>query len=123
MERGSDGSMSAKTNDALRTRHRMREQRLAEARERRLRLDPNQVAREQRIDEAAVDVEEAWEARAAAQVAGQASELGAARAIERLVKEKLTVADVCALTGLDQTTVRRLRQLKSADGETGGPKA
>jgi hypothetical protein len=97
----------------------MREQRLADARERRLRLDPNQVARERRIDEAAVDVEETWEARAAAQAAGEAAELAAAgAAIERLVKEKLSVADVSALTGLDQKTVRRLRQLKPAEGQT-----
>ena len=108
--------MSAQTNNAVKTRHRMRAQRLAEARERRRRLDPAQVARERRIDEAAVDVEEAWEARAAAQAAGQAAELAAAGAIERLVGEKLTVGDVSALTGIDPGTVRRLRQLRSADG-------
>jgi hypothetical protein len=108
--------MSAQTNNAVKTRHRMRAQRLAEARERRRRLDPAQVARERRIDEAAVDVEEAWEGRAAAQAAGQAAELAAAGAIERLVGEKLTVGDVSALTGIDPSTVRRLRQLKSTEG-------
>ena len=111
-----EASMSAQTNNAVKTRHRMRAQRLAEARERRRRLDPAQVARERRIDEAAVDVEEAWEARAAAQAAGQAAELAAAGAIERLVGEKLTVGDVSSLTGIDTSTVRRLRQLRSADG-------
>jgi len=45
-------------------RDRVRDTRLLQAAERRLRLDPEQLAREQRIDEAVVDVELAWEARA-----------------------------------------------------------
>jgi hypothetical protein len=45
-------------------RDRARERRLKDAQERRLRLDPDQLARERRIDEAAVDVEVAWEERA-----------------------------------------------------------
>ncbi len=96
------------------------------ARERRLRLDPDQVAREQRIDEASVDVEVAWEERAQAEQAITEAELATAAAIERLVAEKLTVKDVVHLTGLDQATVRRLRQLV-AGAETGedadGPEA
>jgi len=47
-------------------RDRARESRLKAARERRLRLDPDQLAREKRIDEATVDIELAWEARAVA---------------------------------------------------------
>ena len=54
-------------------------------RERRLRLDPDQLAREQRIDEAAVDVEVAWEDRAAAEQAVADAEIAAAAAIERLL--------------------------------------
>jgi hypothetical protein len=96
-------------------RDRARESRLKAARERRLRLDPDQVAREQRIDEASVDVEVAWEERAQAEQAIAEAELGAAAAIERLVAEKLTVKDIVHLTGLDQTTVRRLRQLGTDD--------
>jgi hypothetical protein len=38
-------------------RDRARDARLKAARERRLKLDPDQLAREQRIDEASVDVE------------------------------------------------------------------
>jgi len=45
-------------------RDRARQNRLKAARERRLRLDPDQLAREKRIDAATVDVELAWEARA-----------------------------------------------------------
>ena len=100
-------------------RDRARDARLKAARERRLRLDPDQVAREQRIDEASVDVEVAWEERAQAEEAMTEAEVATAAAIERLVAEKLTVKDIVHLTGLDQATVRRLRQL-GTDGDTGG---
>lgn len=96
-------------------RTRARESRIAAARERRQRLAPDQVAREQRIDEAAVDAELAWEARAKATESVEAAERDVAGALERLVAEKLTVAEVAALTGLDQATLRRLRQLKPAE--------
>jgi len=92
-------------------RDRAREGRLKAARERRLRLDPDQLAREQRIDEAVVDVEVAWEARAEAEQAVKDAEVATAAAIERLLGERLAVKDVVQLTGLDQATVRRLRQL------------
>ena len=95
-------------------RNRARESRLKAVRERRLRLDPDQSAREQRIDEAAVDVEVAWEARAEAERAIAAAEGAAATAVERLVAERLSVKDVVRLTGLDQPTVRRLRQTRAA---------
>ena len=94
-------------------RDRARESRLKAARERRLRLDPDQLAREVRIDEAAVDVEVAWEERTAAEQAVADAEVVAASAIERLLEERLAVRDVVRLTGLDQATVRRLRQLQS----------
>src|SRR3954468_23876378 len=92
-------------------RDRARDARLKAARERRLRLDPDQIARERRIDEAAVDVEVAWEERAQAEQAVAEAEVATAAAIERLVAEKLAVKDIVQLTGLDQATVRRLRQL------------
>jgi len=91
-------------------RDRARDTRLKAARERRLRLDPEQLAREQRIDEAAVDVEVAWEKRTAAEEAVAAAEVAAAAAIERLIGERLALKDVVQLTGLDPATVRRLRQ-------------
>lgn len=103
-------------------RDRARDSRLKAARERRLRLDPDQVAREQRIDEASVDVEVAWEERAQAEQAIAEAEAATAAVIERLVAEKLTVKDIVQLTGLDQTTVRRLRQL-GTDHDTGAPEA
>ncbi len=103
-------------------RDRARDARLKAARERRLRLDPDQVAREQRIDEASVDVEVAWEERAQAEQAIADAEAATAAAIERLVAEKLTVKDIVQLTGLDQATVRRLRQLVAGEdtGEDAG---
>ncbi|WP_147381282.1 hypothetical protein [Nocardioides immobilis] len=64
-------------------RDRARERRLKAARDRRRQLDPQQLAREQRIDEATVDVEVAWEARAEAQRAMEAAEHAAASAVER----------------------------------------
>jgi hypothetical protein len=94
-------------------RERARDSRLKAARERRLRLDPEMLAREQRIDEAAVDVEVAWEERNAAKEAAAAAEVAAAAAIERLIEERLAIKDVAQLTGLDQATVRRLRQQRT----------
>jgi len=94
-------------------RDRARDARLKAARERRLKLDPDQLAREQRIDEASVDVEVAWEERAQAEQAMADADVAAA--IERLLAERLAVKDVVHLTGLDQATVRRLRQLESDD--------
>jgi hypothetical protein len=56
-----------RTAQAQAGRDRARESRLKAARERRLRLDPEQLARDRRIDEASVDVEVAWEERAQAE--------------------------------------------------------
>ena len=91
-------------------RGRARDTRLKAARERRLRLDPDQLAREQRIDQATVDVEVAWEKRTEAEEAITDAEVAAAAAIERLLGERLALKDVVQLTGLDLATVRRLRQ-------------
>jgi len=81
------------------------------ARERRLRLDQDQLALEERIDDAVVDVEVACEERSEAEQAVSEAEIAAAAAIERLLAERLAMKDVVQLTGLDQSTVRRLRQL------------
>lgn len=104
-------------------RVRARESRLKAARERRLRLDPDQLAREQRIDEATVDVEVAWEARGEAEEAVTDAEVAVAAAVERLLAERLAVKDVVKLTGLDQATVRRLRQLESDSSDEDGATA
>lgn len=101
-------------------RDRARDARLKAARERRLKLDPDQLARERRIDEASVDVEVAWEERAQAEQAITDAEIAAAAAIERLVEERLAVKDVMQLTGLDQATVRRLRQLETDSDDDAG---
>ena len=97
-------------------RDRARVARLKAARERRLRLDP---AREERIDEAVVDVEVSWEERSEAEQAVVDAEVAAAGAIERLLEERLAVKDVVRLTGLDQAIVRRLRQLETAISDDG----
>ena len=103
-------------------RDRARENRLKAARERRRRLDPDQLAREQRIDEATVDVGLAWEARAEAERAVESAEVAASAAVERLLGERLSVADVVKLTGLDQAAVRRLRQSRPGDRPEGESK-
>jgi hypothetical protein len=113
------------TSQAQAGRDRARDARLKAARERRLELDPDQVARERRIDEAAVDVEVAWEDRAAAEQAINDAEVAAAAAIERLLTEKLTVKEIVQLTGLDTATVRRLRHVdvdteRASAGDAGG---
>ena len=120
--------MGSKATQAQAVRDRARDSRLKGARERRLKLDPDQLARDRRIDEASVDVEVAWEDRAEAEQAIADAEVAAAAAIERLLAEKLAVKDVVQLTGLDQATVRRLRQVETdtgddadaSDGDTGG---
>ena len=62
---------------------RARDARLKAARERRLKLDPDQqLVRERRIDEASVDVEVAWEERAQAEQAVVDAEIAAAAAID-----------------------------------------
>ena len=61
--------------------------RLKAARTRGTRLDPDQLAREERIDESGVDVEVAWEERTAAEQAVTDAEVAAAAAIERLLEE------------------------------------
>ena len=90
-------------------RDRAREARLRAARERRLRLYPDQVAREKRIDESVGDVEAAWEARSEPEQAVAAAEAEATTAIERLVAETLAVKEVVRLIGMEQATARRLR--------------
>jgi hypothetical protein len=109
-----------KATQALAGRDRARDARLKAARERRLQLDPDQLARERRIDEASVDVEVAWEERAQAEQAVTDAEIAAAAAIERLLAERLAVKDVVQLTGLDQATVRRLRQLETDSNDDAG---
>ncbi|KRF19876.1 hypothetical protein [Nocardioides sp. Soil796] len=109
-----------KATQALAGRDRARDTRLKAARERRLQLDPDQLARERRIDEASVDVEVAWEERAQAEQAVTDAEIAAAAAIERLLAERLAVKDVMQLTGLDQATVRRLRQLETDSNDDAG---
>jgi hypothetical protein len=110
-----EGVPVGRATQAQASRDRARDARLEAARERRMRLDPEQLAREQRIDEAVVDVEVAWEARSEAEQAVVAAEVEAATALERLLDEKLAVKDVVRLTGMDQATVRRLRQLKQTE--------
>ena len=109
-----------KATQAQAGRDRARDARLKAARERRLKLDPDQLARERRIDEASVDVEVAWEERAQAEQAITDAEIAAAAAIERLLAERLAVKDVIQLTGLDQATVRRLRQLETDANDDAG---
>lgn len=109
-----------KATQALAGRDRARDARLKAARERRLKLDPDQLARERRIDEASVDVEVAWEERSQAEQAITDAEFAAAAAIERLLAERLAVKDVMQLTGLDQATVRRLRQLETDPNDDAG---
>lgn len=87
--------------------------------ERRLKLDPDQVAQDKRIDEAAVDVEVAWEARTQAERAVANAEQVAAAAVACLLDERLSVGDVAKLTGVDQPALRRLRQAKSRENDGG----
>jgi pyruvate/2-oxoglutarate dehydrogenase complex dihydrolipoamide acyltransferase (E2) component len=95
-------------------RDRAREARLRAAHERRRQLDPDQIARDQRIAESVVDVELAWERRATAEQAVADAEALAAEAIQRLLDERLTQTEVIKLTGLDQAIVRRLRQSQAS---------
>jgi hypothetical protein len=66
----------------------VRENRLKAAQDRRLQLDPDQVAPDKRLDEATVDVEVAREARARAERALAIAEVAAAAAADRLLRER-----------------------------------
>jgi len=103
--------MTTTTGSALKSRQRARERRLVQMRERRLRLDPERAERDRRIDEAALDLEDARDALAKARDAQDAAELRMAAAVRRLVAERLTIAEVSGLTGLEQPLLRRLRQM------------
>lgn len=96
-------------------RGRARDLRLKAAAERRAQLDPAQVARDSRIDEATVDFEVAWDERAQAERERAIAECAAGQAIVRLMTEKVTVKDIAHLTGLELATVRRLRQIALED--------
>lgn len=97
-----------------------RDARLKATREFRPKLDPDQLVRERRIDEASVDVEVAWEARAQAEQAVVDAEIAAGAAIERLLSERLAVTDVVHLTGLDPATyVACVSSVPTATIETG----
>ena len=104
-----------KAAQAQTNRDRARDARLKAARERRIKMDPEQLVRERRIDEASVDVEVAGEERAQAGQAVVDAEVAAATAIKRLLSERLAIKDVVHLTGLDPATIRRLRQLVTHD--------
>lgn len=97
-------------------RQRARDRRLEAARQRRLELDPEKVARERRIDEAAVEFELALEERAAKQGEVLVAEQRAARALHELSGANLTSKEVMHLTGIDVVTFRRLRSLDVGTG-------
>lgn len=99
---------AAQTQDG---RDRARDARLEAARERRINLDPHRMARDRRIDDAAVDAELAWEQRTLAEQAIAVAELATGEAVKRLTAEGLSAKEVVGLTGLDQRTLRRLRSL------------
>lgn len=76
-------------------RNRAREHRLKAAQDRRLQLDPDQVARDKPIDEATVDVEAAWEGRAQAERAVVDTEAAAAACVPTLrERERVEVLGV-----------------------------
>lgn len=104
------------TGAAVAGRQRAREARLAAASRRRLQLDPEKAARNKRIDEATLDVEDAWTQRAQAEAAVLDAERAVARGVTGLLAEKLTLVEIAGLTGLEIAVVRRLRQLHADHG-------
>ena len=100
-------------------RDRARDRRLKAVQARRRALDPVALAREQRIDEAVLDLEDAWLSRRQALVAVERAESLAADAIRRLAGEGVAASGVAHLSGLELGTVRRLRRRRqSKDGPT-----
>jgi hypothetical protein len=83
--------------------------RLRVARERRMALDPERVARDERIDQAVADVGVALEERDRAADAVTAAERNAGEAVDRLLAEQLTGAQVAQLCALTTSEVTRLR--------------
>ncbi|MDT9594868.1 hypothetical protein RDV89_17400 [Nocardioides zeae] len=91
-----------------------RQQKLEAARQRRLDLDRGERDREERIDAAVVDFEEAWLAREEAVAATGTAEAQAAEALQRLVEERVNVATAAQLTGVEPPILRRLRSVGSS---------
>lgn len=109
--RGSMEGGSTVRTMAVAGRDRARESRLRAVRDRRRALDPELLAREQRIDEAVLDLEDAWSTRSRALLAVDEAESLAASAIRRLGEEGVPIGEVTHLSGLELGTVRRLRRL------------
>lgn len=95
---------------AVAGRQRRREARLAKARQKRLQLDPKRAARDKRIDEATLDIEDAWTQRAHAEAAVVDADRTAARGVACLLAEKLTLTEIADLAGLEIALVHRLRE-------------
>ena len=104
-------------------RDRARNRRLQAVQARRRALDPVTLAREQRIDEAVLDLEDAWSSRRQALIAVERAESSATSALRRLAKEGVPAGEVAHLSGLELATVRRLRRRPQSSGELGTPTA
>jgi hypothetical protein len=101
-------------------RDRARDRRLKAVQARRRALDPVTLAREQRIDEAVLELEDAWSSRRQALIAVERAESSATSAIQPLAKEGVPASDVAHLSGLELATVRRLRRRRQPNGDLRG---
>lgn len=84
---------------------------VAAARDRRRGLDPETVAREQRIDEAIVDLEAAWTNRRSVLKQVEEADRSVAEALQRLAAESVTIANIARITALDLADLRRIRSI------------
>ena len=105
---------------AVAGRDRARENRLRAVQDRRRALDPVALARERRINEAVLDLEDAWSARGEALIAVERAESLAAGAICRLAGEGVPAGEVANLSGLELGTLRRLRRLRQRAANPAG---
>jgi len=87
---------------------------MAQVAARRLALDPDAIARGQRIDAATLDLEDAAGERDKALAAVEAAEAVMSEALGRMFGEGMKLPEVTRLSGLSEAVVRRLKPATSS---------
>jgi hypothetical protein len=107
--------MSRTAGKAQQDRTKAREAHLAQARQRRVELDQERQARDERIDEAVADVYAAIGDRSEGQRMVEAADRAAGEALRRILAEGESMARAADLTGLSVNQLQRLKNLTGDD--------
>ncbi len=116
------GALAIRGITLSRTGNRAQAARLG-AREARLALMVERNAQDQRIEDAVVAALLAWEARAVAAAQVEGAERDVAAGLGALSREKVSVRDMAAMTGISEAVCRRLLKSPAAGDGIGQPAA